>query len=126
MSFSGFQIPILSFSEDLKMNQLFDDSEIILAEENEVIFGFAGVKGILLSFFFIDPQYFQKGYGKRLLSHLVSNHSTLELFVLQENTPAIHLYKSFGFSVVQEFQGEYNDRKCNVLKMKRQTIYSKK
>lgn len=83
----------------------------VLAFEDEVPVGFAlwfynystfvGKKGLYLEDLFVRPDFRQKGYGKKLLLHLVGiavdeDCGRMEWSVLNWNTPAIDFYNSLG------------------------------
>lgn len=83
-------------------------AKVILAEENEIVVGFAlyffnfstflGKPGLYLEDLFIEPQYRGKGYGKKLLIELAKiavkkGCGRMEWIVLDWNTPSIEFYK---------------------------------
>ena len=45
-----------------------------------------------------------RGYGRKLLEHVVALGKDTMLTVLKENTRALHLYRSVGFSIVGELR----------------------
>jgi GNAT superfamily N-acetyltransferase len=62
---------------------------------------FVSKPGIYLEDLFIEPSFRGKGYGKKLLMHLVQTArerdcGRVEWSVLDWNTPAIDFYKSLG------------------------------
>jgi GNAT superfamily N-acetyltransferase len=62
---------------------------------------FLGKKGLYLEDLFVRPQFRGKGFGKKLLLHLVQiaqdrNCGRMEWSVLDWNTPAIEFYNSLG------------------------------
>lgn len=62
---------------------------------------FLGRKGLYLEDLFVRPEYRGKGFGKKLLLHLVKiakerNCGRMEWSVLNWNTPAIEFYQSLG------------------------------
>lgn len=84
-------------------------ANVILAEENGIVIGFAlyffnfstflGKPGLYLEDLFIEPEYRGKGYGKKLLIELAKIASDkdcgrMEWMVLDWNTPSIEFYKS--------------------------------
>jgi len=82
-------------------------------EEDEVsIFGLA-----------IVPEYRRKGYGKELL-HLIMDSliqrekTKITLMVDHENTPALELYKQFGFQIAATFEYYRKDVGIEVIKEK--------
>jgi GNAT superfamily N-acetyltransferase len=86
-------------------------ANVLLAEENDVVIGFAlyffnfstflGKPGLYLEDLFVEPQHRGKGYGKRLLIELAKiaiekDCGRMEWVVLDWNTPAIEFYKSLN------------------------------
>ena len=83
-----------------------DNTVFFLAKEDEKPIGYAGMFTVLdegyVTNIGVMPKYRRKGIGKRLLEELtqfcVENKlAFLSLEVRPSNTPAINLYKSFGF-----------------------------
>ncbi|MBL7766866.1 MAG: GNAT family N-acetyltransferase [Chitinophagaceae bacterium] len=69
---------------------------------------FIGKKGLYLEDLFVRPAFRQKGYGKKLLLHLVSiavaeDCGRMEWSVLNWNTPAIDFYNSLGAVPMEEW-----------------------
>ena len=86
-------------------------AEVLLAEENGKIMGFAlyfynfstflGKPGLYLEDLFIEPEYRGKGYGKKLFAALAQtaqgkNCGRMEWSVLKWNKPSISFYESLG------------------------------
>lgn len=58
---------------------------------------------------FVHPDSRGKGIGKQLLDYaLALVKGKAVLYVAKNNAPAKALYRSYGFSVVEEFETEYN------------------
>lgn len=56
---------------------------------------------------YVDPDFWGKGIGKKLMGEIIKDSETRGFWTLQagifpENLPSIHLHKSFGFRVVGE------------------------
>jgi ribosomal protein S18 acetylase RimI-like enzyme len=76
--------------------------------------------------FVIDPEYRGKGYGKELLQKTLDSSlndhkiNTLHLYLMvrtesnEENTPAINLYKKFGFKMTH-LKVEYTDGENTIM-----------
>lgn len=86
-------------------------AEVLFAEENSTIIGFAlffynfstfvGRKGLYLEDLFIIPEKRGLGYGKALLRHLAKmaverNCGRMEWICLDWNKPALNVYRSIG------------------------------
>ena len=82
---------------------------IIVKTNDEEIIGFAGIKIIIdtadIMNIVVKKPWRNQGVGNLLLTNLVSlckelNLSSLSLEVNEDNIPAIHLYKKFGFKQI--------------------------
>lgn len=101
-------------TEQILMESLFGknpSAEVVIGEFEDKPVGYAiffhnfstflGKKGLYLEDLFVKPEYRGKGFGKKLLLHLVQiakerNCGRMEWSVLNWNTPAIEFYKSLG------------------------------
>lgn len=107
-------------TDELLMENIFTNqvAHCVLAFENEIPIGFAlyfynystfiGRKGLYLEDLFVQPNFRGKGYGKKLLLHLVQiakqeNCGRMEWSVLNWNIPAIDFYDSLGAQPMQEW-----------------------
>ncbi len=71
----------------------------------------------------IDENYRRRGFGTKFLEYFAKqNVKTLSLDVLVENTPALELYKSQGFKVINEYYGYngYREKKPKCYHMEKQ------
>lgn len=99
---------------------LFEErsAEVVFAEENGVVIGFAlffhnfstfvGRKGLYLEDLFIIPEKRGKGYGKALLKYLAKlaverNCGRMEWICLDWNKPALKVYHSIGAIPMDEW-----------------------
>ena len=93
-------------------------AEVVFAEENGVVIGFAlffhnfstfvGRKGLYLEDLFIIPEKRGKGYGKALLKYLADlaverNCGRMEWICLDWNQPALKVYRSIGAIPMDEW-----------------------
>jgi GNAT superfamily N-acetyltransferase len=103
------------------MESLFSEkksAEVVIGELNGEPVGYAlffhnfstflGKKGLYLEDLFVRPKHRGKGFGKKLLLHLVNlakerNCGRMEWSVLNWNTPAIEFYKSLGALPMDEW-----------------------
>lgn len=101
-------------TKEILMESLFSEkksAEVVIGEWDGKPVGYAlffhnfstflGKKGLYLEDLFVRPEYRGKGFGKKLLLHLVKlakerNCGRMEWSVLNWNTPAIEFYKSLG------------------------------
>ena len=91
--------PLLEKLEDLESTR----DEIVVATLGSEIVGalfFEQDSGIILiSKLIVAPKYFRKGIGQQLLQYILNRFLDLEFHVSTGalNTPALELYKKFGF-----------------------------
>ena len=96
-------IPLL---ECYKEENLFK-SIIFVAEQNNETIGFVAFCKQEITWLYIDPKFFRKGYGKHLLSFALSKVvKPARVTVLNNNVRAINLYKGLGFTIEKEQQGK--------------------
>ena len=89
-----------------KDEELFD-STIFVGEFNDVTTGFVAFDKNEITWLYVDPLYFRKGFGRKLLEFALKNtKKPARVTVLNNNFRAIDLYKSHGFKVVEEKKGK--------------------
>lgn len=72
--------------------------------------GFAAVLGAELTWLYVDPASYGKGYGRALLRHAIDRAGpAMQTQVLEGNTPALKLYLSEGFKLVERKSGNIGD-----------------
>ncbi|ABR47619.1 GCN5-related N-acetyltransferase [Alkaliphilus metalliredigens QYMF] len=110
---------IVPLDKDEGLFRSFRNSTIIIAEYEGKVIGYAGYESnSLVSFLFVDPSYYQRGIGTKLLTRVVSEVGEKAwLLVAKNNVPAIKLYYKHGFRRVQEFIGKYNGIDISVLRL---------
>lgn len=102
----------------IRYSKIFRDIFYIAKSENDIvgyciyyikpIFSLKTIKKTSVIYSIaIDKKYRQKGLGKRLLDHSIAEMelngiSSIYLYVDKENLPAINLYKSKGFKIVEK------------------------
>ena len=92
--------------ECYKEEKLFD-SLIFVAEQNNETIGFVAFCNKEITWLYINPKFFRKGYGKQLLSFALRKVlKPARVTVLNNNLRAINLYKALGFTVEKEQQGK--------------------
>ena len=95
----------LSLEQTAASEGLFDD-KLVVAEVDGIVRGFIAYGDKELTWLYVDPQFYQKGVGRSLVRHaLTDSASVMELEVLEGNTPALKLYLSEGFKVVKRIEG---------------------
>jgi GNAT superfamily N-acetyltransferase len=74
------------------------------------IHGFAAGSGAELTWLYVDPASYGKGYGRALLRHSIGHAGpAMETQVLEGNTPALNLYLSEGFKLIERKSGNIGD-----------------
>jgi len=96
-------IPLKDCYED---EELFD-STIYVGEFSDITIGFVAFDKNEITWLYVDPLYFRKGFGRKLLEFALKNtKKPARVTVLNNNFRAIDLYKSLGFEVVEEKKGK--------------------
>ncbi len=96
-------IPLI---ECYKEEKLFD-SIIFVAEQNNETVGFVAFCNQEITWLYIDPKFFSKGYGKQLINFALRKVvKPVRVTVLTNNVRAISLYKGLGFTVEKKQQGK--------------------
>ena len=104
---------IVPLHKDEMLLKSFNDSILYVAEVKEKVIGYIGYSEALISFLFVDPNYYKTGIGTKLLEIVLPEVGEKAwLRVAKININAQELYRKFGFKVVEEFIGKYNG--CNV------------
>jgi len=117
---TSFSLP---WSEQFYRSELNDNSAaylyvIVTGEGVQDVVGYLGFWFIVdeahISTFAVHPGYRRNGYGRRLLTHALSQASSLgaemvSLEVRASNQAAVKLYESFGFGVTGRKTGYYQD-----------------
>lgn len=102
-------------------------SNYLVAKIDNEIIGFAGIKIILdeadIMNIVTKKTYRNQGVGTLLLENLISlsqklNLKSLSLEVSEENFPAIHLYKKFGFAYMGMRKNYYQDKNGYIMTKK--------
>lgn len=89
-----------------KVEKLFD-STIFVAEQNNETIGFVAFCNQEITWLYVDPKFFRKGYGKELLSFALNKVlKPVRVTVLNNNLRAINLYKRLGFNVEEKQKGK--------------------
>jgi ribosomal protein S18 acetylase RimI-like enzyme len=107
---------LIPIEKDEKGLILFNESQILVVEENDEILGFGGYKGNYISWLFIHPSHRRKGVAHIILNHILNNLSgTVKLNVGKQNEAAKSLYFKFGFKIEREFTGNFNGYKSEAM-----------
>ena len=103
---SASQDAFIPLKDCYKDEELFD-STIFVGEFNDITTGFVAFDKNEITWLYVDPLYFRKGFGRKLLEFALKNmKKPARVTVLNNNFRAIDLYKSHGFKVVEEKKGK--------------------
>ena len=103
---SASQDAFIPLKDCYKDEELFD-STIFVGEFNDITTGFVAFDKNEITWLYVDPLYFRKGFGRKLLEFALKNtKKPARVTVLNNNFRAIGLYKSLGFEVVEEKKGK--------------------
>ena len=103
---SASQEAFIALKDCYKDEELFD-STIYVGEFNDITIGFVAFDKNEITWLYVDPLYFRKGFGRKLLEFALKNMiKPARVTVLNNNFRAIDLYKSHGFKVVEEKKGK--------------------
>jgi len=91
---------------------LMADQEVIAAERDGCVIGFAALDGNMLTQLYVAPPFFGQGTGTRLLAEAMSRvPEGLDLWVFEPNEGAIRLYERHGFRTVKKTDGSGNEER---------------
>ncbi len=108
-------LPLADDHDDL---ETFHRAEKFIACLAEDIVGFVGVDENLISWLYVDPDYFSLGIGRELLQlGLELAGPNAWTVVLNGNTRARQLYASEGFQVIHRFKGTNAGYPCICLEL---------
>lgn len=104
-----------------------DNSKYIIANIDDEIVGFAGIKIVMdqadVMNIVTKKTFRNQGIGTLLLDNLISialelQLSSISLEVNEENSPAIHLYEKFDFENLGIRKNYYQDKKAMIMTKK--------
>ncbi|MBU3812866.1 MAG: GNAT family N-acetyltransferase [Candidatus Niameybacter stercoravium] len=106
LDLAGLSDAFVPLIEAASNEGLFDYS-IQVALINDKVVGFVAYSDDELAWLYVDPVYMGQGIGKYLVKHVIENtrKRPLGAEVLVGNEPAIHLYQSMGFEIVDTCSG---------------------
>lgn len=103
---AGLSDAFLSLADAADGEGLFD-GQIVVAEVDGRVMGFVAFGDDELTWLYCDPAAYRQGVGRALLRHVLQQpgDEPLRAEVLVGNEPALRLYLSEGFAILQEVQG---------------------
>lgn len=103
---SGLLDAFLSLEQTAKNEGLFD-GELVVAEIEGEVCGFAAYAAGELTWLYVDPARYQQGIGRQLLRHAINaSAGNISTEVLVGNEPALALYLSEGFKLDRRVDGK--------------------
>jgi ribosomal protein S18 acetylase RimI-like enzyme len=103
---SGLAAAFLRLEQTAENEGLFDGDVVVAEIEGEVC-GFAAYCKGELTWLYVDPARYRKGIGRLLLRHAIEASSgNMNTEVLVGNEPALALYLSEGFTVQRRVDGK--------------------
>ena len=87
------------------------NSTVWIAEEGNRIVGFLALSGVELDHLYIDPEYWSKGFGTRLLEQAKRRSPKLRLWTFQRNQRSRKFYEMHGFTLVSLGDGSGNEER---------------
>jgi ribosomal protein S18 acetylase RimI-like enzyme len=95
----------LSLSETADSEGLFDGTVVVATNQVNVI-GFASFTPDELTWLYVHPEHYRQGVGRALVSYILDHSSSaLTVELLEGNAPALRLYESLGFQVIERKSG---------------------
>ncbi|MEM9907739.1 MAG: GNAT family N-acetyltransferase [Cyanobacteria bacterium P01_D01_bin.44] len=95
----------LTLEQTAENEGLFDD-KLFVATVDNVVQGFVAYSDKELAWLYVDPKFYRKGVGRALVRQAVADSEpTMEIELLEGNTPALELYLSEGFKVIKRIEG---------------------
>ena len=109
---------LVPIENDEKGLRLFNESQILIVEENGTILGFGGHKENYISWLFVHPSHRRKGVAHLILDQIMSKLTgTIKLNVGKHNEAAKSFYFKLGFKIEREFTGNFNGFKSEACTM---------
>jgi putative acetyltransferase len=92
-----------------------------LRDEEGRVIGFVGVAGHRIEMLFVDPPWFGRGIGGRLLEHAVSDLGASAVDVNEQNPRALGFYRRRGFEVAGRSERDGLGKPYPLLHLRRAT-----
>lgn len=96
----------------------FSDYQVFCLTNKNIVLGFVGVADKKVEMLFLDPDYFGKCLGHRLLDYAVKVLHADKLDVNEQNTKALAFYKKYGFKPFARTDKDDQGRSYPLLRMK--------
>jgi putative acetyltransferase len=108
LRFEDNDFTLLPLHLDVKRREALWESDIYVYDDGKVL-GYGALYQNEIRALFVSSEARGKGIGKALMVNLLSKASMpVFLWVAASNKPAIKLYESFHFKIVETFLADYN------------------
>ena len=97
---------------------VFPSNQVYVAEAGAAVAGFIAFADGWVNHLYVGPRFQGRGVGTRLLSIAQQSGPSLQLWVFEENTPAIRFYEARGFRAVERTDGSGCEAKRPDVRMK--------
>jgi len=96
----------------------FTEFSVFCLVNQEKVTGFVGVAGKKVEMLFLEPGYFGKGLGKKLMEYAVRELKADEVDVNEQNKSAVAFYTRLGFETYDRMEKDSLGKNYPILKMK--------
>ncbi len=96
----------------------FSDLQVFCLANDHQVVGFVGVADQKVEMLFLDPAYFGRGLGQKLLRYAVNELRATEVDVNEQNTKALEFYRKFGFEAFARTDADDQGRAYPLLRMR--------
>lgn len=96
----------------------FKEFQVFCLTDKKLVLGFIGVADKKIEMLFLEPAYFGKGLGQKLLSFAVKKLAADKLDVNEQNTKAVRFYQKYGFEAFERTDKDEQGRNYPLLRMK--------
>jgi putative acetyltransferase len=83
----------------------------------EKVAGFVGVADRKVEMLFLDPLFFGRGFGKKLMAHALIELNANKVDVNEQNLNAVKFYKKLGFEIYERTEKDDQGKSYPLLKM---------
>lgn len=95
----------------------FDALQVFCLSNRGTIAGFIGIAEQKIEMLFLDPKFFRKGLGEKLLKYAIHEVGANKVDVNEQNTNALAFYQKFGFQVAKRKPLDDQGRPYPILQM---------
>ncbi len=99
----------------------FEKLNLICLMDNDKVIGFIGLQDTKIEMLFLDPAYFGKGLGYKLVEYAMSTFKANLVDVNEQNINAKNFYERIGFQVYERTEKDDLGKNYPLLRMKIET-----